>query len=65
MVQLHFICLLSAVRQDLAIWGKFLERYNGHTMLMDGPVSNRDLELYTNTSGAHSFGAYFQGEWCA
>lgn len=28
-------------------------------------MSNTDLELYTDASGSVSFGAYFQGAWCA
>lgn len=28
-------------------------------------MSNADLELYTDASGALGFGAYFQGSWCA
>lgn len=28
-------------------------------------MSNADLELFTDASGAHGFGAYFQREWCA
>lgn len=33
--------------------------------MMEGPVSSVDMELFTDASGAHGFGAYLQGEWCA
>lgn len=28
------------------------------------PVSNSQLQLYTDAAGATGFGAYFQGDWC-
>lgn len=32
---------------------------------MSGPVSNFDLELYTDAAGSTGFGAFFQGQWSA
>ncbi|KAM3920353.1 uncharacterized protein RB166_014754 [Leptodactylus fuscus] len=32
---------------------------------MGPPVSNVDLELFTDAAGGAGFGAYFQGQWCA
>lgn len=64
-VPAHFVRLTSALREDLAVWGEFLDCFNGRSLFQDGPLSNRELELYTDASGSHGFGAYFQGEWCA
>ena len=32
---------------------------------MTGPVSNFDLELYTDAAGSTGFGAFFRGRWSA
>lgn len=61
----HFVRLSAALREDLGVWARFLEQYNGRSLLLEGPVSSSELELYTDASGAHGFGAFFQGEWCA
>lgn len=60
----HFACLSTAFRDDLDVWAWFLEQYNGRSLLLEGPMSTADLELYTDASGALGFGAFFQGEWC-
>lgn len=62
---MHFVRLPAAVRDDLSVWVAFLDTYNGRSLFLDGPMSSVDLELFTDASGAHGFGAYFQGEWCA
>lgn len=61
----HFVRLSSALRADLEVWSAFLEHFNGRSLFLEGPMSNTDLELFTDASGAHGFGAFFQGEWCA
>lgn len=61
----HFLRLPSDVREDLAVWEEFLGCYNGRAIFMQELVSNDDLELFTDASGAIGFGAYFQGQWCA
>lgn len=32
---------------------------------MSGPISNCDLELFTDAAGSTGFGAFFKGQWCA
>lgn len=61
----HYVRLSSALREDLGVWSTFLERFNGRSLFLEGPMSNRDLELFTDASGSLGFGAFFQGEWCA
>lgn len=61
----HYIRLPAVVREDLSVWVSFLDSFNGRSLFLDGPMSNIDLELFTDASGAYGFGAYFQGEWCA
>lgn len=49
---------------------KFVEIYNGSSLVMDGPMLIVDMELYTDASGIHVFrvffhGQFFAGEWLA
>lgn len=43
---------------------RFLDCFYGRSLLLEGSIFNPDVKLYTDASGAHEFGAYFQGEWC-
>lgn len=61
----HFIRLFAEVRDDLSIWSVFLDQLNGRSLMLEGPVSNAEFELYTDASGLVGFGAYFRGSWCA
>ena len=61
----HFVTLGRVLREDLRVWHSFLESFNGRALWMAGPVSNFDLELYTDAAGSTGFGAFFQGKWCA
>lgn len=61
----HFIRLSAALREDLSVWVSFLEIFNGRSLFLADPVSSWELKLFTDASGSHGFGAYFQGEWCA
>lgn len=63
LVLAQFVQLTSMLR-DLAVWVEFLECFNGRSLFLESPISNRDLELYTDASGAHGFGPCFQGAWC-
>lgn len=60
-VPLHFICLSAVLHEDLAKWAEFLDL----SLVLEDPLSNRDLELYTDVPEAYGFKAYFQGTWCA
>lgn len=61
----HFVRLAADVREDLSVWTVFLNQFNGRAVMLEGPMSNSELELYTDASGSLGFGAYFQGSWCA
>ncbi|XP_075050230.1 hemicentin-1-like, partial [Mixophyes fleayi] len=53
------------IRYDLRIWSTFLKDFNGVRIWQSPIVSSLELELHTDASGAHGFGAFFKGEWCA
>lgn len=60
----HHISITSEARKDFDWWHRFLPSWNGVAMMLDPhTVAAADLELYTDASGAHGFGAYYQGQW--
>ena len=60
----HSIRLNSDAQVDIAWWQEFLPTRNGTAQFVDQqPTDAADLELYTDASGTHGCGAYFQGEW--
>lgn len=61
----HYVRFVQAHREDLMVWHVFLANFNGRAVWMSRPVSNFDLELYTDASDLAGFGAFFQGKWSA
>lgn len=60
----HHVRLNNDARADIAWWQEFLPTWNGTAQFIDQqPTDAADLELYTDASGRHGCGAYFQGEW--
>ena len=61
----HKIRLNQEVKKDLDLWLKFLEDFNGKSFFLDDNwLSSSKLNLYTDASGAHGFGAVFGSHWC-
>lgn len=63
--QRHYVRLSGDLRADLQVWSVFLDSFNGRSLFLEGPMDSADVELFTDASGAHGFGAYLQGSWCA
>lgn len=61
----HYLRLSKDYRDDLRVWEMFLGTFNGRSMWLETPVSNCDLELYTDAAGSGGFAAYFWGQWSA
>ena len=60
----HHIRINSEARADLAWWARFLPTWNGVAMFLDpGWISAETLNLFTDASGIHGFGGYFNGSW--
>ena len=60
----HFVYLNQGVREDLFMWTEFLRHWNGRSFcLEDHLTAAQDSELYTDASGAHGYGVYYQGQW--
>lgn len=55
----HFVRLSAALHEDLTMWADILDHYNRRSLVLEGPMSNIDLEHYTDVSGAHGFGVFF------
>ena len=61
----HFVRLNREHRDDLRLWHGFLATYNGRSLWMAGPISNFDLELFTDAAGSAGYGAFHRGAWSA
>eukprot|EP00731_Ephydatia_muelleri_P009454 Em0005g40a len=60
----HHLRINSEARADLAWWARFLPTWNGVAMFLDpGWISAETLNLFTDASGIHGFGGYFNGSW--
>ena len=60
----HFVYLNQGVREDLVMWTEFLRHWNGRSFFLEDHLTAApDFELYTDASGAHGYGAYYQGQW--
>ena len=60
----HHIYLNASSRADIEWWYSFLPSWNGKSIFLDlNWTSNVSLDLFTDASGIHGYGAYFQGAW--
>ncbi|XP_053563915.1 uncharacterized protein LOC128654176 [Bombina bombina] len=61
----HHVRLSVEVKEDLKVWRTFLEDFNGQVIMQEIGWSDDQLCLFTDAAGAHGFGAYLNGQWCA
>lgn len=62
----HFIRITKEVKEDVTVWLRFLENFNGDYFIPeDCWYSNKTLELFTDSSGNPDLGcgAYFNNLW--
>lgn len=62
----HHIRLNQGIREDLAMWRVFFEKFNGTSVFYDQFwSSNTDLQLYTDAAAGRGlgFGCYFHRRW--
>ncbi len=60
----HHISLTSEARKDIEWWGSFLPTWNGKYKILDLKTTPcPSLNLFTDASGAHGFGIYFDRRW--
>ena len=61
----HYIRLNREVKEDLKTWLSFLLNFNGRYFFLDDLwLNSSKLNLFTDASGAHGFGAIFGSHWC-
>ena len=61
----HYIRLSREVKEDLKTWLSFLLNFNGrYFFLGDLWPNSSKLNLFTDASSAHGFGAIFGSHWC-
>ena len=61
----HCIRLNREVKDDLKTWLSFLLNFNGRYFFLDDLwLNSSKLNLFTDASGAHGFGAIFGSYWC-
>lgn len=60
----YHVNLSSECRKDLAMWGKFLNGWNGKSFFLEENITcTYDISLYTDASSNHGFGGYYAGRW--
>ncbi|XP_069592246.1 uncharacterized protein [Ranitomeya imitator] len=59
----HFIRLSREHKDDLLVWQRFLENYNGRSLIQQEDLNAFDCEIYTDAAGGAGYGAYCAGKW--
>ena len=60
----HKIRFSVGAREDLRMWQSFLVTCNGAAIIPDQFwLMDRDIQLFTDASGAHGMGGFFRDEW--
>ena len=60
----HHISLTTECKKNFQWWLDFLPSWNGVAMMLDTHYSfAEDMEIYTDVSGTHGFGACYRSDW--
>ncbi|XP_071138811.1 uncharacterized protein [Mytilus edulis] len=60
----HHVTLNSSCRNDLSLWHRFLDQWNGISFFIDDNIVNAsDFDLYTDAASTVGFGGYFKNRW--
>ncbi|XP_053164753.1 uncharacterized protein LOC128350441 isoform X1 [Hemicordylus capensis] len=60
----HRVRLTEGVKADLAVWGTFLEQFNGVSFWRAEQLVEAELQVHSDAAGGAGFGVYFRGRWC-
>ncbi|XP_021350843.1 uncharacterized protein LOC110448746 [Mizuhopecten yessoensis] len=65
--ELHFhVSMNRDCVSEIFMWRSFLQTWNGISFFHDDNLTDSaDSELFTDASGTHGYGGYFQGKWFA
>ncbi len=60
----HYVHLTRSCIEDLKLWRRFLDSWNGVSMFYeDVYVSSDDMQLYTDASSTLGFSAFYKNQW--
>ncbi len=60
----HHISINSEARKDIEWWGEFLPSWNGKYKILElNSTPSPSINLFTDASGTHCFGIYFNSRW--
>ena len=60
----HNLSLNSEAIADIAWWSDFLPHWNGCALIIEPQWTlSTSLQLFTDASSLHGYGAYYQGVW--
>lgn len=60
----HHVSITAGCRQDLVMWCRYLEQWNGISFFIDDNfITASDYNLFTDASSKCGFGGYFQNRW--
>ncbi|XP_053159366.1 uncharacterized protein LOC128347977 isoform X1 [Hemicordylus capensis] len=60
----HRVRLTEGVRADLAVWGTFLQQFNGVSFWRAEQLVEAELQVHSDAAGGAGFGIYFRRRWC-
>ncbi|XP_053140582.1 uncharacterized protein LOC128340004 [Hemicordylus capensis] len=62
----HFLIRVStAMREDMGLWLRFLESFNGVSFWRSSQLLEADFQVQSDAAGGLGFGLYLRGRWCA
>ena len=60
----HHVSITAGCRQDLDMWFRYLEQWNGISFFIDDNfITASDYDLFTDASSKCEFGGYCQNRW--
>lgn len=58
------IRLSKSSKEDLAVWTRFLDSFNGHSFFQLDLIVAPDFRLFTDATGSKGFAAIWRMYWC-
>lgn len=61
----HFLRIGMELKEDLRVWGKFLQQFNGVSFWHRSLNLGSDFQVHSDASGGNGLRMYWQGKWRA
>ena len=62
---LHRARVTQGMKEDLKVWMQFLAGFNGISFWRSERSVQVEFQVHSDAAGAHGFGIYHRGKWCA